>query len=61
MEDVSIFYVHLVYFTAIWYIWLPFVIVYGIFGKYFTRLGMLHQEKSGNPALCHPAKKNKKA
>jgi hypothetical protein len=36
MEDVGIFYGHLVYFMAIWYI--------------FPCFGMLYQEKSGNPA-----------
>jgi hypothetical protein len=39
MEDVGIFYGHLVYSTVIWYI--------------SPRFGMLHQEKSGNPAR-HP-------
>jgi hypothetical protein len=32
-------YGHLVYFVAIWYI--------------FTRFGILYQDKSGNPAVCH--------
>jgi hypothetical protein len=33
---------HLVYFEAIWYsLWL--------LGIYFSRFGMLHQDKSGNP------------
>jgi hypothetical protein len=35
MEDVGIFYCHLVYFIVIWYIFLSF--------------DMLYQEKSGNP------------
>jgi hypothetical protein len=35
MEDVGIFYGHLVYFVVIWYI--------------IPRFGMLYQEKSGNP------------
>jgi hypothetical protein len=29
MEDIGIFYGHLVYFTAIWYTLLPFGIFYG--------------------------------
>jgi hypothetical protein len=37
MEDVGIFFYHLAYFTAIWYI--------------FPRFDMLNQEKSGNPVL----------
>jgi hypothetical protein len=42
MEDVGIFYGHLVYFKAIWYfLW--------SFGT-FSRSVMLHQENSGNPA-----------
>jgi hypothetical protein len=49
MNDVGKFYGHLVYlFTAIWYIVCPF----GIFAVslvYFSRFGMLYQEKSGNP------------
>jgi hypothetical protein len=48
MEDVGIFYGHLVYFTANWYILWPFGIFYGNL-VCFPRFGMLHQEKSGNP------------
>jgi hypothetical protein len=48
MENVGIFYVHLVYFTAIGNIlWPCFVIIWYI----FPRFGMLYQEKSGNSAL----------
>jgi hypothetical protein len=39
------FYDHLVYFVVIWYIFGHLV--------YFICFGMLHQEKSGNPALQH--------
>jgi hypothetical protein len=49
LEDVVIFYVHLVNFPAI--LW-PF----GIFSPvlvHLTRFGLLYQEKSGNPALWH--------
>jgi hypothetical protein len=61
---VYIFYGHLVYFVVIWYILLSFLIWYillpfGIFCLsfsilcchlvYFPRLGILYQEKSGNP------------
>jgi hypothetical protein len=59
MEDVDLFYGHLVYFTAIWYIldilWL-FWIFCGHFGYFmviwyiFPRFGMLYKEKSGKPA-----------
>jgi hypothetical protein len=48
MDAVGIFYGHLVYFTAIWYILLTF----GIFCAdlvYLSRSGMLYREKSGNP------------
>jgi hypothetical protein len=48
MDDFSIFYVHLVYSTAIWYILLPFGIFYGYL-LYFPRFDMSYQEKSGNP------------
>jgi hypothetical protein len=34
-RQLGIFYVHLVYFTVIWYV--------------FVHFGMLHQDKSGNP------------
>jgi hypothetical protein len=42
MENVSIFYGHLVYFTAIWNY---FIVIWYI----FSRFAMLHQEKSGKP------------
>jgi hypothetical protein len=77
MEDVAIFYGHLVYFTAIWYILWPFGLLYlnlvyfvaiwstipqfGIFCGHlvyfmvswyiFLSVGMLYQEKSGNPGF----------
>jgi hypothetical protein len=38
------------FFTAIWYILLPFGTFYGYL-VYFSRFGMLYQEKSGNPGL----------
>jgi hypothetical protein len=50
IEDVGVFYGHLAYFTAIWYILWPFGIFYGHL-VYFSRFGMLYKEKSGNPAL----------
>jgi hypothetical protein len=63
MEDVGVYYGHLVYFVAIWDIsWLfgtfcghlvYFVAIWDIswlFGIFFPRFGMLYQEKSGNPA-----------
>jgi hypothetical protein len=48
MEDVGIFYGHLVHFTVFCYILLTFGIVCGIL-VYFSRFGILYQEKSGNP------------
>jgi hypothetical protein len=54
MEDVGLFYGHLVCFTAMWYILWPFGIFYGYL-VYFSRLGILYQEKSGNPALSVPS------
>jgi hypothetical protein len=49
MEDISIFHGSLVYLQAIWYYLWPFGIFYGHL-VYFSRFGILHQEKSGNPA-----------
>jgi hypothetical protein len=49
MENVGIFYGHLVYFMVIWYILRPFGTFHGHL-VYFSCFGMLHQEKSGNPA-----------
>jgi hypothetical protein len=43
------FIAHLVYFTANWYILWAFGVFYGQF-EYFSRFGMLYQEKAGNPA-----------
>jgi hypothetical protein len=48
MEDHSIFYGHLVHFTAFCYIFCTFGIVCGNF-VYFSLFGILYQEKSGNP------------
>jgi hypothetical protein len=47
MEDVGIFYGHLVHFTVICYILWTFGIVRGNL-VYFPRFGILYQEKSGN-------------
>jgi hypothetical protein len=50
LEDVGIFYGHLIYFTAIGYILRPF----GIFNGhlvFFPRFGMLYQDNSGNTRL----------
>jgi carbon starvation protein CstA len=43
-----VFYGYIVYFMAIWYILRPFDIFYGYLVHFF-RVGMLYQEKSGNP------------
>jgi hypothetical protein len=48
VEDVGIFYRHLVYLKAYWYILLPFGIFSGYL-VYFHHFGMLYQNKSGNP------------
>jgi hypothetical protein len=60
MEDVGIFYDHLIYFMAIRYTSWPFGIFYGHLVYFmdvwyiFNRFGMLYQEKSGNPAALLP-------
>jgi hypothetical protein len=46
MEHIGIFYGHLEYIMAIWYIIWPFG---GILVYYFTRFGILYNEKYGNP------------
>jgi hypothetical protein len=54
MENLGIFYNHLVYFTAIINILCPFGIFCGHL-VYFPRFGILYQEKAGNPGpteLC---------
>jgi hypothetical protein len=50
MEDVGIFYGHLVYFTVIWYILRSFGLFLAAIWFIFSRFGMLYLEKSGNPA-----------
>jgi hypothetical protein len=53
MEDVGTLFGHLVYFTALWYILLPFgtyiLSPFGICYGYLVYFGMLYHEKSGNP------------
>jgi hypothetical protein len=49
MKDAGIFYVHLVHFMVFCYILWTFGIVRGNL-VYFFPFGILHQEKSGNPA-----------
>jgi hypothetical protein len=49
MEDVGIFYVHLVQVMVFFYILWIFGIVCGNV-VYFSRFGILYREKSGNPA-----------
>jgi hypothetical protein len=44
----GIFYGHLVYFTAIWYILWPFGTLLAVW-YIFPRFGILNKEKSGNP------------
>jgi hypothetical protein len=48
MENVGIFYGHLVHFTVFCYILWTFGIVCDDL-VYFSRFGILHKEKSGNP------------
>jgi hypothetical protein len=50
MEDVGIFFGHLVTFPAIWDILCPFKIFPPVL-VHFTNFGMLYQEKSGNLVL----------
>jgi hypothetical protein len=50
MEDDNIFYGHLVHFTVFCYILWTYGIVRGNL-VYFSRFGILYQEKSGNPGL----------
>jgi hypothetical protein len=45
MEDVGIFFGHLIYFTAIWYTLLDIWYIFPVFG-------MLYQDKSGNPVFA---------
>jgi hypothetical protein len=49
MEKVGIFFGHLKYITAIWYISCPFDYLVAIWYS-FPPFGILCQEKSGNPA-----------
>jgi hypothetical protein len=53
MEDVGIFYGHLVNFMFFCYILWTFGIVGGNL-PIFSRFGILYQEKSGNPAPVEP-------
>jgi hypothetical protein len=55
MKDVGQFYGYYAYFTAIWYILWPLGTFWSVWYIYFSRLGMLHQEKSGNTGK-HPSK-----
>jgi hypothetical protein len=50
MDNVGIFYDQLEFFTAVWYILLPFGIVCVLIWYIFFRLGMSGSKKSGNPA-----------
>jgi hypothetical protein len=50
MENLGIFYDHLVYFTAIGHILWPFVIFCGNL-VYFSPFGYFVPKKSGNPAV----------
>jgi hypothetical protein len=50
MENVSIFYDHLVYFTTIWHNLWPFGLVCGHLVYLSRFLVCLDQEKSGSPA-----------
>jgi hypothetical protein len=51
LENVGMFYGHLVYFMANWYTYFKSYLVHFVaILVYFNRFGMLCQEKSGNPA-----------
>jgi hypothetical protein len=56
MEDVRIFNGHLVHFTVFCYIIWTFGVVRGNL-VYFSRFGILYQEKSGNPGFPNVGKK----
>jgi hypothetical protein len=47
-EDVNMFYGHLVYFTAIWYIF-GYLVYCVVIWYIFARVDILFKEKSGNP------------
>jgi hypothetical protein len=49
MEDIGIFYGHVVHFTVFCYILWTFDTIRGNL-VYFSRFSILYQEKSGNPA-----------
>jgi hypothetical protein len=58
MEEVGMVYGHSVYFMAYWYNLWSFGILFQYL-VYFSRFGMLHQEKSGNTGnhyICSCAK-----
>jgi hypothetical protein len=55
MENVGIFYDHLQYFTAIWYILLPIGTVCGNL-VYFSRFGMFGRRKIWQPWSCSKMK-----
>jgi hypothetical protein len=50
----GIFYEHLVYFTVLCYVLWTFGIVRGNLVYFFPFLGILYQEKSGNPGAAPP-------
>jgi hypothetical protein len=64
-QPFGIFYVHLVYFMSIWCIYSTWynlcsfgvfyvrLVDFWSFWHIFPRLGLLYQEKSGNPARMH--------
>jgi hypothetical protein len=58
MEDVGIFYGHLVHFTVFCYILWTFGIASGNLVYIFSRFGILYKEKSGNPARDHESWRN---
>jgi hypothetical protein len=51
-KNVGIFYGHLEYITAVWYIFWPFGTFVAIW-YIFPRFGILFQEKSGTPGCTH--------
>jgi hypothetical protein len=53
MEDVGVFYGHLVHLMVFYYIFRTFGTVRGNL-VYFSRFGILFQEKSSNPGACNP-------
>jgi hypothetical protein len=47
---IGLFYGRLVYFMEDWFIWMYYLFIFTAIWYIFSCFGMLYQEKSGNPA-----------